>query len=283
MKKIILSKEQIFELVSENRYRVDEKTKFFSRCIDGRYAPAISNFQFPISKQTSNFQKPISKINQLPALAFPGADVGELTLLFATANVYGFEVDREKAVESLLEVVGGEKNFGLHSGRHGDPQVIASDCGHYKTIKRHPEAYQIEKDQIDFIDQALIKMKKKGAKEIILEGEHLEGAILMVRGDWGILPRYKLQFEGGANEVQVFVYHQSLVDERHRVLASTLLRRKAVKLFKGCGVDYLYQVLSEMAENHLMETAKRLAKGLPIYQTNFEKDGGFEIKEMGKV
>ena len=262
--------DQIQELISKNRYRVNEKTKFLSRCIDGRYQ---NNLKSKISNLISN----------LPALAFPGADIGELALIFASGNIYGFEVDGQKLLKSLIEIIGGESNFGLHSGHHGDPKIIASDCDHYKMIKSDPEAYKMDKRQIEFIDKVLVELRKKGAQEIILEGEHLEGAILMVKGSWGILPRYRVETDGGGVEAQVFVYHQSLVDERHRALASTLLRQKAVKLFGGCDENYLYQVISETAENHLMETARRLAKGLPIYKVEFEDDGSFDIKEIGIV
>lgn len=271
MQKIILTKEQIYELVSKNRYPVDNKTKFSSRCIDGRYPNKLKS---QISK--------LKEIN-LPALAFPGADVGELALLYATANVYGFEIDGEKALKSLVEIIGGEKNFGLHTDHHADPKKVALGCGHWKQINLDPDAYKLKKDQIDFIQKKLQALKKKKVLEIILEGEHLEGAVLIVQGHWGVLPRHRLQFDVGVNAVQVFVYHQSLVDVRHRILAEKLIEKKATKLFNGCDEEYLYQVLSEMAENHLMETAKRLAKGLPIYAVKFEDDGGFDISEMGKA
>ena len=264
MKKIILSKERVFEIVSANRYQVDKKTRFLSRCIDGRYKNNLRS-------------------SDLPALAFPGADVGELALIFATGNTYGFKVDGEKALEVLAKVVGGLENFGLHTDYHGDKKIAVSGCGHWKQINLDPTAYKLETAQVKDIQKLIDQVKKNGANEVILEGEHLEGAVLIVRGSWGILPRYKLQFEGGANEVQTFVYHQSLVDERHRVLASTLLRQKAVKLDEGCDEEYLYQVLSEIAENHLMETARRLAKGLPIYEVKFDEDGGFTLSEVKGV
>ena len=86
--------------------------------------------------------------------------------------------------------------------------------------------------------------------------------------------------DGGSTEVQVFVYHQSLVDQRHRQLRKLLVEKKAVKLLEGCDAEYLYQALSEMAENHLMETAKRLAKQLPIYEVKFDEDESFIINQL---
>ncbi len=273
MEKFILNKDQVFEIVSANRYRVEEGSRWLSRCIDGRYENNLANQR-----------------STLAPLAFPAGDIGELALLLATASSYGFTVDGEKAVKTLLEIVGGEKNFSMHSDNHGDPKMIASGCGHYKMIKSDPSAYQITDKEIGFIDRTLARLKKGGAKEIILEGDHLEAAVLMVscpladkKAIWAIAPRYNLQLEEGVKKVEVFVYHQTLVDERHRLLAEKLIKNKAVELYPGCDTDYLYQVLSEMAENHLMETAKRLAKGLPIYRVIFKEDGSFEIKEQGKV
>ncbi len=54
MQKIILTKEQIREFISENAYKITNETKFLSRCVDGRY----------------------QKIENLPPLALPGADLG---------------------------------------------------------------------------------------------------------------------------------------------------------------------------------------------------------------
>jgi len=287
MKKIILSVEQVRELIIKNRYRVDDMTKFLSRCIDGRYQNKLKTQNSKVKTTTQNSK---TAETNLPALAFPGGDVGEMALIMATANSYGFEVDGEKVYKTLNEVIGGEENFGFHTDRHAMPAgrqgdaKAASGCGHWKQINLDPKAYSLEKAQIDFIQKKLNGLKKnKKIDEIILEGEHLEGAILLVRGNWGILPRYKIETDGGSQETQVFIYHQSLVDERHQTLCSAWLRQKAVKLYNGCDQDYLYEALSEMAENHLMETAKRLAKGLPIYAIVFEDDGEFEIKEMGTV
>lgn len=270
MNKIILTKEQIFELVSRNRYRVDENTKWLSRCIDGRYENKVESQKLKVK-------------SYLRALAFPGADVGELALLLATGNTYGFEIDLGKALKALITVIGGKKNFGMHSDDHSDQKKAGSGCGHWKQINLNPFAYKIEKEQITAIQRQLDQLKKSGFNEDILEGKHLEGAVLLISGNWGVLPKYRLQFEGGANEVQVFIFHQTLVDERHRLWAKQMIVEKAVKLYNDCDENYLYQILSETAENHLMETVNRLAKGLPIYEIKFDEDGSFDIKEIGKV
>ncbi len=337
MKKIILNKKQVVDLIFENRYPVSGN-KFLSRCIDGRY-----NRQF----KNKNSKLKVGEI--LPALAIPGADLGELALILATANAFGFEVEREKAFETLVELVGGEENFHFHTDDHhlingarhrvsptnlvdsvtheslsplrgsaentpqsasrGDPSHFVTPnkfvhleenfdspslkslngCGHWKQLQSDPAAYHLESDDIKFINSILKTIVAKIEKPVVLEGEHQEGAILLVKGDFGIYPRYTIlsgSDEDDKNipvEVQVFVYHQSLANKRHRELAKKLVEKKAVKLYPGCDEEYLYQVLSDEAENHLFETAKRLAKGLPLFRVEFKEEGEFVVEEMGEV
>lgn len=255
--KIKLSEKDVRELVSENRYKVDPKKKYFSRCIDGRY----------------------KNDDGLAAQAFPGADLGELALILATARSYGLEIDMDKAYTSLIDVIGSEKDFTFHTDSHGDPEALASGCGHFKQINLDPQAYKLEPSDIDFMKSKLTYVKSKGADQVVLGGEHMEGAILLVKGDgWGIYPQYNLETERGNKFVEVFVYHQTLTDEKHRVLAEKLLDSGAVKFKLGEDREYLYEILSETAENHLMETAKRLASDLPIYTVTFDIDGSFKIK-----
>lgn len=247
-------------LVSENRFRVNRSNQFISRCIDGRY-----------------------KNEDVAALALCGADGGELALLYATASQYGFKIDEKKALEVLTDVVGGEKNLRIHSDTHAQEQLPAAGCGHMKQMRTDMKSYGLEEDQIVTLNKQLDSMKKNGAKEVVLEGDHQEGAVLQVVGEWGVRPQYVIESSEGNTAVQVFIHHQTLVDRRHKELAKRLIESKAVILADNLDADYLYQVMSEVTENHLMETAKRLAKGLPIYLVKFADDGTFELTEMGSV
>jgi len=262
MNKTILDKTQLSLLVFENRYLVNKQTKFLSRCIDGRYANE----------------------KNLPALAFPGADAGELALILGTANCYGFEVDRKKIYRSLVEVIGGEKNLCFHTDSHGDTGKVLAGCGHIKQMSLTPSDYQMTQEEIEFIKNTFNQAVKRGVVENILQGDHMEGAVVYIKGNYGIYPQYTLKMEGEREiNTQIFEYHQSLVDERHQVLCNTWLRDKAVKLPDGCDENYLYQVLSETADAQTLETVKRLAKGLPIYQVNFDDGGMFEVEELGNA
>lgn len=261
MKKINLNKDQVQDFIWNSRYKVDEKQKFLSRCVDGRYLKSIN----------------------LPPLAIPGADAGQLSLILATANTYGFEVDEETVFNVLVETVGGIENFNFHSDHHGDPKIPASGCGHIREQRLDPKAYGLESEQMEYIKAVLTQAKKKGATEVILEGDHQEGAVLQIQGPYSIYPRFLQQLDQGKAQIQAFTFNSTLVDERHRAIAKKLIEEKALKLFPGSDEEYLFEALSEVTENHLFETLKRLASGLPIFGVSFDAVGSFEIKEMGNV
>lgn len=258
MSRMLLNQEQISKLILANKYPVDEKNHFLSRCIDGRY----------------------SNEKNLPALAIPGADAGELALILATANVCGLEIDRRKAFQSLINTVGGVKNLRFHTDSHADSKVICGGCGYVREIKADPQAFNLLKEDIDFILQQAEEAKKKGAQEVLLLGNHEEGAVLTVRGPYGL---YTQDHNNGVNVSQVFVFHDSLVSSRHRVLAKNLIQEKAIKTLTAEDQDYLFTILSETTEDHLFEIAKRLAKDLPLYAVNFDQDGNFDLEFQGKI
>ena len=259
MGKMVLDEQQINEFIRENRYKVNQKSRFISRCIDGRYGNS----------------------DGLPPLAIPGADAGQLSLILAAANIYGLEVDREKVYESLVEIVGGEKNLKMHTDNHS--KKMMGGCGHMKQITLDPESFNITKEDADFVMEKVATAKKKGAQEVVLEGEHLEGAVVLVRGNWSLKTRYFFAMTEGKVLSQIFVSHQTLVNERHRALAKKLLEKKAFSGLKEDDEDYLYMILSETSEAHLFETLKRMSEGLLIFEVKFEDSGDFDLKQLGDV
>ncbi|QQG44312.1 MAG: hypothetical protein HYW86_00105 [Candidatus Roizmanbacteria bacterium] len=262
MKKFILNLAEVQELVAHNSYTVSEKQKFLSRCIDGRYENS----------------------SDLPALGIPGGDLGDLAIIAAAGNEFGFEVNLQKTSDTLIEFVGGVGNFSFHTDSHAVKNLAAGGCGHIKLITTENEAYKVTKEQAESIKKTAQELKEKGANEVVLHGDHMEGAVLVVRGDYGIKPQYELQTdEGGIKKVQVFIFHRTLVDSRHKELSQKLIENKAVKLFENQDAEYLYEVLSEETDNHLFETARHLAKNLRIFEVNFKNNGEYEVKEVGIV
>lgn len=261
MKRVILTKEQVQELVLANKFKVNPQKKFISRCLDGRY----------------------EKSPNLPAMAMAGADIGEIALVTATGNNFGFTVDMQKTTDVLIEIVGGIKNFSFHTDSHADQKTAGIGCGHIKNIVTDWKAYSMNEDQAKLLQKIANDLRKKGAQEMVLHGEHEEGSVVIVRGNYGLFPQLHLETNGEVKQIQTFVFQQSLVNERHHVLAKKLIENKAVKLLEGLDEEYLYEALSDMTELHFFETAKRLASGLPICEVVFDEKGNFEIKDMGIV
>ncbi len=258
MSKIHLNQQEIAKLVLANKYPVDEKTHFISRCIDGRY----------------------SNEKNLPALAIPGADVGELALILASANVCGLDIDKQKVLQCLADVVGGVENLRFHTDSHAKSQVVCGGCGYMREIKADPQAFNLVSEDVDFILQKAEDAKKKGAQEVILLGNHEEGAIITIRGPYGLYTQYS---NNGARVLQVFVFHDSLISSRHRALAKNLIQEQAIKTLNKDDQDYLFTILCETTQDHLFEIAKRLAKDLPIYAVNFDQGGNFDLEFQGNI
>lgn len=250
----------IHNLVSANKYKVENRTQFLSRCIDGRYENA----------------------EDLAPLAIAGADFGDMAVLYATGRQYGFDVDREKALQSLKDVVAPGK-LQWHTDEHGDTTVPGSGCGHLKQLRTDPAAYGLQEEDLEILNQQLIKESKAGGNEVLLKGEHQEGAVVFIKGNYSVKTRYQLEDETGSKLVEVFVFHRSLVDARHKVWAQKLIELGAVQLHDNLDEEYLYEVLSNTTDDHLFETAKRLAKDLPIFYVTFAEDGSFKTEQQGFV
>ncbi|MCL5091522.1 MAG: hypothetical protein M1342_01710 [Patescibacteria group bacterium] len=246
----------------DNQYLVSADTRFISRCIDGRY-PNDSN---------------------LPALAVPGADAGELALVLATANSYALTANQEKIWQTLVEVVGGSANLRFHTDAHcAGTDKLLDGCGHLRQMAVDLEAYNLTQSQFNFIGEKFNGLKKSERSITVLNGDHQEEGVLLIKGNRGIYPQHCWQADNQSVVTQVFVYHATLAEERRRRLSNLLVKNKAVIIPEGCDGNYLYGAIDDMGENHLMETLRRLAKGLPIYQVSFADADDFRVEEMGRI
>lgn len=256
MSTYILDKTQVNDLILQNKYPVDQSRKFISRCIDGRYEYIVG----------------------LPALALPGGELGQLAIIYAAANDYGFVIDHEKVFMVVCEVIGGIKNFSVHSDTN--TYSLKTGCGHAKALHSNPSAYSLTEKDISLLDTQISYVAEHGARETVVHGDHHEGAMITIRGSYGVYPRYDIDVGGIIRTIETFVFHQSLVDERHKVIAKKLVEEGAVTLVEGCDEEYLYTVLTEMTDVHLLETAKCLAKGLPMYAVVFKNEGAFDLEDL---
>ena len=249
-----LQTKNIRNWIKNNTYSVRPSTKFIARCIDGRY----------------------KNKKHLPALAIPGGDAGQLAILFATANKNGIKLDIGKAWNAICEIVGGKQNIRFHTDTHARKNKIAGGCGHVKLKSLNPKQYSLTTNQMTLIKKRCKDIFTKYKKsQVELEGDHREGAVLMVRGNYAVYPQH--------NDAQLFIVHLSLIDNRHKELAKLLIKTKAVQLQPNQSLQFLHEALNAMHEKHLMTTAKVLAKGLPIYSAIFKTKTSFKVEKIGKV
>jgi hypothetical protein len=119
---------------------------------------------------------------------------------------------------------------------------------------------------------------KKSINHVVLEGEHCESAIVVIKGNThSVYPSFNPI--GEDNKVfpyltQVFVYHRTLDNERRKQIVQAML--PYVKL-PNITADYLYEVLSQVADDQLLEIVATLAPHLPLYEVEFESNGKFEV------
>lgn len=273
MAKIFLSLKQVQQLVFKNRYQVKEEKNFLSRCFEAVY----------------------DNERNLPSLTLPGGDFFELALIFATANNYGFLVNREKTYQILIDYLGGEKNFHFHEEKSFQKNNISSQgkksfissCIFMTDFFKKANVYNLNQEDLNFLIKKREDLLSK--KKVILTNNKTveESALLLVYGKkWSIYP-YSfiniLEEEEKEVPVSVLVFHQSLVDQRHKELVEQLIKDKGVELYPGCDEEYLYEVLSIEMENFLFEGLKEKYQGLPIFKIEFDEQGVFKVDEMGKI
>ena len=253
MHRFILNQENAYLFVNANKYLPDPSKKILSRDINGLY---------PNSPE-------------LPPVAFPGGDFGELAVFLSAANIYGFQIDTEKLLKTYISVIGIE-NFSL-------AQSSGKGFTYYEQLISNFKDYTLMEDQMEFLKNMREDLVSKGAHEIVFNQESNEGALFFIKGKYALYPTFELETEDMKVKVSAYLYHQTFIDERHLSIAKKLLENKAVTLFEGLDENYLSEVLSTTAEDHLFETMKRVAKGVPIYEVTFKDDGSFAILDLEKV
>ncbi len=246
-----LTSSQIEELISENQYTFTGNTNE-SRCFSGHF----------------------DNSNNLPALALPGGDIGELAVLYSASLVYGFEVNLLQSAKVIEDIVGTSKNsMYQHSSLN-----CAEECRYLHLLSESPEIYSIKKDSatdlFSTIEQSRIGSKtSSGFKEL-----YRESACVIVEGNVGILPQYMFETYEQKINARIFIYHKTFVDQRRHKISQALIKTKAVKLYKGLSEEYLYEVISEIGDAHIIETVSKIDSKIPIYSAVITPTGAIKIE-----
>lgn len=244
-KKEIMNIDRVRNFVFKNFFEVN-KEKILSSCIDGRY-----------NKEDAH----------LAPRSIPGSDAGFLLLVSGALKELegqGFNNSESlnlKIFEEILNLVGGAENFMIHTDNHNQNSVAAG-CGHMKLAKNNPENYGVTNAQINLIFKFLENLKQKGIKEIVLEGDHKESAVLIVKDK-------KIGILHQDENNQAFVFHQALCEEFLEKLSKKLAEFEE---FKSFGLDSfkIKGLFLKIEEKQLNVTLAKLAKGLPNYEINYE-------------
>jgi len=153
-----------------------------------------------------------------------------------------------------------------------DPSHIG--CGHIRLNIEQSEEYGVRRELITMALGAIYELCWEGAPEIhltSLPGGHSEAAVLNVQTEdevWGL--SYVPLVSPSCGDQQMFVNHPGV---------SGYLRKAAVRLLGGDRGPELQASLDELAGRQLTATLGHLAKGLPIINVVFRRDGSIDVAD----
>jgi len=153
-----------------------------------------------------------------------------------------------------------------------DPSHIG--CGHIRLNLEQSEEYGVRRELIATALRAIYGLCWEGAPEIhltSLPGGHAEAAVLLVQTEdevWGL--SHIPLISPSCGDQQMFVNHPGV---------SGYLRKAAVRLLGGGQGPELQAALDELAGRQLTATLGHLAKGLPIINVVFRRDGSIDVAD----
>lgn len=192
-----MTEPEVRDFIINNSYPVTTN-RVMSRCIDGRYPDDES----------------------LPALAIPGADIGQVVMIFDALNQMkdqNIQIDPENVFNALIEVVGGVENIRFHTDSHGKEEGVGAGCGYFARVKKDPSHFGVTPEQVALIEEKFSDFLKNGATEVELQGDHEEKGALIINGDKGVYPKGEF-----------FVFHKTYVEQRNKKIAETLFKGRQI-------------------------------------------------------
>lgn len=218
--------------------------------------------------------------------AKPGADAGDMMVALAAlrmlAKEKGIDIPaiRGDVLAEVVAVAGGAERFRFHTDTHAEHDLagapeearIGRGCGHLKQAEKYPGAYALEAEDMEDIFRTLVRLKREGAKEVVLEGSHGERAVLVVESAESGLGH-------SATDAQAFVYHAGCDAACRRDLARRIAGLAALRE-KGIFYPDVLRAMEDAAAQQRGETLSRLAAGLPIYAIT---EGGGAVVSLGAV
>ncbi|HEX3095926.1 MAG TPA: hypothetical protein VHQ20_02285 [Patescibacteria group bacterium] len=235
--------------VEANKRLITETNKL-ARCVDGRY----------------------ENIEDIPMIAKPGADAGDVMAAFGALNLLQQTLPSGVIFDIVAQSIGGVQNFRFHTDDHaGD--AIGMGCGHIKQAKLDPTAYGLQQDQIDFIFDQLPGVLVQGAWQEVLHGDHAEQAVVVVDSEnYGVLPLLR-----SADTLQEAFIYQKTIHAQQLAKISKLMQENFAEQGVVVEEPQILEALNNAFGKQLGETLKRLAKDLPIYTAKINAEGAVEL------
>lgn len=244
-----MTPESLEAFVNHNKIAIME-TNIRSRCVDGRYNE-YSDEEFPM-------------------IAKPGASSDDVIAAFGALNLLSKSLPHQTVLNAVIEVEGGLDKFIFHTDHHTESQEggYGMGCGHMKKAWLDPKTYAVTRGQIDYLFTRLPELLQQSAKQVVLQGDHAESAVVIVESEYfGLKPMRKINDE----VQQVFVYHKTLHERQLNLLACNL---QAALAETGEVVEEstIRQALDQVCALQMDATLTDLAKGLPVFSVKMTLD-----------
>lgn len=249
MKKLVLDKEQIYELVNNNSYEVIDSNRYSLRCLDGNY-------------QTDE---------HLPGIAFPGGDMGDLIAVVASVQSYGFDIPVSSIFTSLLSLIGGIEHFSCYD---------ASEGSIFLELFPFVTNYALDNETIKELENIFFQAQKSSLFLHKKTSFPQEAALLRVKGKLSIAPQYTFSPESGGFTTTVYVYQQTMLNERHKKLAEIFSESKLFSAQESADIEYVYNAISETADDILYFALQDQLTSIPIFQVEFKDNGEFDLETL---
>lgn len=252
-----LNTEEVYTLVHKNSYFVNEAMRNISRDSCGEY----------------------SNTTNLPALSLPGGDIGLLLSLISAANTYAFELDLPEALITLCNLIGGTNNFSFHNTYSNIVSLSDISCTYIKYILSNLQDFDISEKDKQVFSKLFAEVSTKHLEQFEQKSDVHEGGILLVKGEYGILPRFSFMSDNGMVSGSVYVFQKTLAEQRNRVFAQELIKDGAVILFEGLSEEYLSDAISDTMENHFFQTIPHIFPDIPLFTITFAEDSTYTVEK----
>lgn len=190
----------------------------------------------------------------------PGGLLGILSIWLAASTAYGFQIDPSKITKTLMEIT---------------TQKIESSSQYLSMLKEQQNNLNISDEHMEFLEASSSFLPQVSTR--------FEGGIFLVKGSSNIKPTMSITTDTGKLHVFVYIFHQTQLNTLNRLLAKQCLENGAISLFDGQDEEYLYEVVSDTADEFFYESIRYFCKGLPLFLLQYKDEGSFETTEQGLV